>query len=73
MFDAWTADERQPQGIQYAPKVAPSFDGRTSRFAYEEAIADWLDITTLTPEKWAPSIKAKLVGDANIYTPLLDR
>ena len=42
-------------------------------FAFEEAIHDWLDITTLTPEKWAPSLKARLVGDASIYAPLLGR
>jgi hypothetical protein len=49
------------------------FDGRTSWFAYEEAIYDWPDITTLAPDKWAPSLKARLVGDAIIYKPLLDR
>ena len=49
MFDAWATDERQPQGLQFTPKVAPSFDGTTSWFAYEEAIDDWLDITPLTP------------------------
>ncbi len=51
------------------PKVAPSFDGRVSWFAFEEAIDDWLDITTLAPDKWAPSLKARLVGDASIYKP----
>ena len=25
------------------------------------------------PDKWAPSLKARLVGDASIYKPLLDR
>jgi hypothetical protein len=38
MHDAWAVDERQPQGLQYTPKVAPSFDGRKSWFAFEEAI-----------------------------------
>ena len=71
--DAWAVDERQPQGLHFTPKVAPSFDGRTSWFAYEEAIDDWLDITTLAPDKWAPSLKARLVGDASIYKPLLHR
>ena len=55
------------------PKVAVSFDGRISWFAVEEAIDDWLYITTLAPDKWAPSLKAILVGDASIYKPLLDR
>ena len=73
MFDAWIADERQPQGLQFTPKVAPSFDGRTSWFAYEEAIDDWLDITTLTPETWAPILKARLVEEARAYKPLLAR
>ena len=26
--DAWVADERQPQGLLFTPKVAPSFDGK---------------------------------------------
>ena len=34
---------------------------------------DWLDITTLAPDKWAPGLKARLVGYASIYKPLLDR
>ena len=71
--DAWAVAERQPQGLHFTPKVAPSFDGRISWFAYEEAIYDWLDITTLAPDKWAPSLKARLVGYASIYKPLLDR
>ena len=71
--DEWAVGERQPQGLHFTPKVAPSFDGRMSGFAYEEAIDCWLDITTLAPDKWAPSLKARLVGDASIYKPLLDR
>ena len=31
------------------PKI-PSFDGRSSWFAFEEAIDDWVDITTLAAE-----------------------
>ena len=48
-------------------KVAPSFDGSISWFAYEKTIYDWLDITTLAPDKWAPSLKARLVRYASIY------
>ena len=66
---AWAVDERQHQGLQFTSKVAPSFDGRISWFAFEEAIYDWLDSTTLTPDKWAPSLKSRLVGDASIYIP----
>ena len=73
MLDVWTADERQPQGLQFTPQVAPTFDGRTPWSAYEEAIDDWLDITTFTPDKWAPSLKARLVGEASTYTPLFER
>ena len=36
--------------------------------SYEEAIHELLDITTLTQEKWASSLK---IGDASIYKPLL--
>ena len=60
-------------GFHFTPMVAPSFDGRSSWFAFEEAIYDWLDITTLAPDTWAPSLKARLAGDASIYKPLLDR
>ena len=55
--DAWADDERQPRGLHFTPKVAPSFDGRISWFAFDEAIDDWLDITTLAPGKWEPSLK----------------
>ena len=33
LYDAWAADERQPQGFNCVPMVAPSFDGSTSWFA----------------------------------------
>ena len=59
--------------MHITPKVAPSFDGRISWFAFEDAIDDWLSITTRAPDKCAPSLKAILVGDASIYKPLLDR
>ena len=67
IHDAWAVDERQPQGLHFTRKVAPSFDGRISWFAFEEAIEDWLDITTVAPDKSAPSLKARLVGDAVMY------
>ena len=73
MHDLWEADERSPQGLQFTQKVAPSFDGRISWFAFEEAIDDWLDIATLPAGKWAPRLKARLSGDASISKPLLDR
>ena len=32
---------------QSTPKIPPGFDGRSSWFAFEEAIDDWVDITIL--------------------------
>ena len=58
---------------QSTPKIPPAFDGRSSWFAYEEAIDDWLDITPLNGEKLGPSLKNRLYGDAAMYKPLLDR
>ena len=60
-------------GLQSTPKIPPSFDGRSSWFAYEEAVDDWVDICTLDAEKQGPSFKNRLVGDAAVYKPLLDR
>ena len=72
--DAFGAQDEIPRlDNQSTPKIPPAFDGRSSWFAYEEAIDDWLDITTLTPEKHGPSLKNRLYGDATIYKPLLDR
>ena len=50
LYDAWAADERRPQGLQFTPNLAPSFDERTSWLSFEAANDDWLDMTTLTPE-----------------------
>ena len=41
---------------QMTTKVAPAYDGRTSFFAFEDAIDDWCDITELEPEKTWSSI-----------------
>ena len=60
-------------GLQATPKIPPSFDGRSSWFSYEEAVDDWVDITTLDAEKLGPSLKNRLVGGAAVYKPLLDR
>ena len=60
-------------GLQSTPKIPPSYDGRSSWFAYEEAVDDWVDITTLDGDKQGPSLKNRLVGDAAVYKPLLDR
>ena len=70
---AFAAEDTAGPGLQSTPKIPPSFDGRSSWFSYEEAVDDWVDITTLTPEKLGPSLKNRLVGDAAVYKPLLDR
>ena len=59
------------QGI--TTKIPPSFDGRTSWFSYEEQVDDWVDLTTLDPEKHGPALKNRLLGEAAVYKPLLDR
>ena len=61
---AFAAEDTAGPGLQSTPKIPPSFDGRSSWFSYEEAVDDWVDITTLTPEKLGPSLKNRLVGDA---------
>ena len=72
--DAYGASDIIPKlDNQSTPKIPPAFDGRSSWFAYEEAIDDWLDITTIPQEKHGPSLKNRLYGDAAIYKPLLER
>ena len=58
---------------QMTTKVAPAYDGRTSFFAFEDAIDDWCDITELEPEKRGPALRNRLEGDAQQYKRLLDR
>ena len=73
-YDAFGAADEIPRlDNQSTPKIPPAYDGRSSWFAYEEAIDDWLDITTLAGDKHGPSLKNRLYGDAAIYKPLLDR
>ena len=42
---------RMSQFSQVTTKIPPSFDGKTSWFAYEDAIDDWCDVTELDDEK----------------------
>ena len=49
---------RMSQFSQAATKVPPSFDGKTSWFAFEDAIDDWRDITELDDEKRGPAGQA---------------
>ena len=48
-------------------KVPPSFDGRSSWFAYEEATDGWCDVTELDAEKRGPALGNRLEGDASVY------
>jgi len=61
----------QPQiTAQLTTKVPPAYNGRTSWFAYEEAIDDWLDITELEPAKRGPALKKRLEDEASIHRPM---
>ena len=76
---AWAGHRRQsPMTVSHVTsvttKIPPSYDGKTMTwFAYEEAIDDWCDMTELEKEKWGPALKSRLIGDAAVYRPLLDR
>ena len=58
---------------QVTTKVAPSYDGRSSWFAYEGAIDDWCDIAELDGDKRGPALRNRLEGEAAIRKWLLDR
>ena len=58
---------------QVTTKVPPSYDGRSSWFAYEDAIDDWCDITELDGDKRGPALRNRLEGEAAIHKRLLDR
>ena len=58
---------------QMTTKFAPAYDGRTSFFAFEDAIDDWCDITELEAKKRGPALRNRLEGDAAQYKRLLDR
>ena len=50
---------------QVTTKVPPSYDGRSSWFAYEDAIDDWCDITELDADKRGPALRNRLEGEAS--------
>ena len=54
-------------------KIPPSYNGRTSWFAYEELIDEWVDLTVINPEKQGPNLRNRLIEDAQMYKPTLDR
>ena len=52
---------------QLTAKVAPSYNGKTSFFAFKDASDDWCEIADLEPEKHGPALRNKLEGDAAMY------
>ena len=58
---------------QVTTKVPPGFDGKTSWFAFEDAIDDWCDIAELESENWGPALRNRLEGEASVFKRLLDR
>ena len=59
--------------IQCTTKIPPSYDGRTSWFAFEDAVLDWQDVTELDEPKRGPALRNHLKGQAATYKDLLDR
>ena len=58
---------------QVMTEVPPGFDGKTSWFAFEDAIDDWCDITELESDKWGPALRNRLESGASVFKRLLDR
>ena len=73
----WPAYASHPAPLmayqQVTTKIPPGYDGRTSWFAYEEMIDDWVDVTELDPDKRGPALRNRLDGDAAVYKTLFDR
>ena len=66
-YESYAMRQRmQPHGgqlmmtTQVTTKVPPGFDGKTSWFAFEDAIDDWCDITELESEKCGPALEIAL-------------
>jgi len=36
-------------------KIPPAYNGRSSWFAYEELIDEWVDLTVINPDKQGPN------------------
>lgn len=76
-YDAYTRGRNRRQMIhmtqQMTTKIPPAFDGKTSFFAFEDAIDDWRDITDIEEEKRGPALRNKLEGEDAAYKRILDR
>ncbi len=73
-YESYAMRQRQPHGgsqlmmtAQVTTKVPPGLDGKTSWFAFEDAMDDWCDITELESEKWGPALRNRLEGEAAVY------
>ena len=71
-YNSWATDAVQMANTQMSVKIAPPFNGTGSWFAYEQAIDDWISMTTLDPAKHGPNLKNRLTGDAALKKPFLD-
>ena len=78
--ESFAANHRHLQELQrlsafqlVTTKVPPSYDGRSSWFAYEDAIDDWSDITKPDGDKRGPALRNRLEGEAATHKRLLDR
>ena len=58
---------------QVTTKVPPSYDGRSSWFAYGDAIDVWCDITESDGDKRGPALRNRLEGEVAMKKRLLDR
>ena len=59
--------------LSMTPKQPPLFNGRISWFRYEDAVDEWVTLTSVEkPEKWGPLLRSRLIGDAAIYRNMLD-
>ena len=48
----------------YTTKIPPTYNGKTSWFAFEDAVLDWIDITELDEVKQGPALKNGLRDEA---------
>ena len=79
MFVDSDEDENKAFAVQHdnstrtmSAKVAPSYNGNTSWFQYEELIDEWCDLTTVDPAKKGLNLKSRLFGEAQFLKALLE-
>ena len=77
--EAWAGSHYRPQqqvhsqqillktSLTTSSKVAPSYDGRSSWFRFEEITDEWVALTELDVSKQGISLKPRLDGDALTY------